>query len=332
MRRPNYVTSSVSAYQLKNMLTNTAGTLAELATNSATDTGNTYHSLLVEISQYKTELRDYVLLPESTRVYIMHKTGNVFIACVSNNGSVYTVDSPFISRSRIDKHTHSLKSMSTKSLPKLVAFIKTLPIADDRDIAHIMFDDMRRHEYVAPRVNGGPFTFSPRYSESRDFATKTVGALAGVVEKVDAGIPVSALDTETIKEALNEVGYYRSKKEYERGRERDTRLDGKTLVMMFEPPRLKGTGVIAFYTQPTGIVYINSATEPDKVPQEIQALYATLTVNGDTDTVGVVDSWGATSSPNPSTPPSIALMLVSEDTVNALFGREKTGEHNNADA
>lgn len=331
MKRPNYVLDTISEGCLTRAVRVTTETLPKVAAG-----GDTPCPLLDELQQHKAKLREYLLLPDPEnrhRVYVMHRRGNAFIAEVRRDGygHTYTVESDFIRRSRIDRVTHSLRTMSTESLSKLVSFIKTLPILDDAEVAHIVYCSLKNDRHLGMHTSPGPFSFTPGYSESKYFASEVADLLAGVIEKTDMGVPVSTLDIDSIKTALEELGYYRAKQAYDTALERDTRLIGKTRVLMFEPPRFRDTGTVAFYTAGKPITYVNTVGAPEKIPQEVQALYATLAVNGSTDTVGVVGNWYRDAG-TPDTAPNVAIMLVSDATVAALFSEDGAGAHNNADA
>jgi len=283
-------------------------------------------------------LRDYIVFSingDGQPYYIMHKRGNWPIAIVETPpfNSILTLRSPYIYRSRKDKYTHDYDTVSSDKLTRIVSHILTLPIGTDEQARDALVERLTGLQEITPRRGSTRYTFDARYHEGKDFACNVAPLIGELLEELDgtgsheAAVRWAMRHKESLQEKLNAVGYLDSVEAHRRRLERDERLAGKQRVLMFKPPRFVNTSIVVVENldrveQAEGgeqLVYIDTAKQPERIPQEVQAIFASLAVSGDADGVGVVEKWNSH-----HTTPDAAIMFVSEEAVKTLFGEGNT--------
>jgi len=326
MKTPNYIRSDISFGECCNMLRKTRGEIHVHGPDSASS----------DVRQLATHrrLRDYIVFSvngDGQPYYIMHKRGNWPIAKIETSyfDSILTLRSPYINKSRVDKHVGGYDAVSSRKLDHIVAIILTLPIGTDEQARDALVEKLTSCKEITPRRGSTKHVFGAMYSESKNFASDVAPLIGELLEELDvadsheAAVRWAIRHKESLQEKLNAVGYLDSVAAHRRRLERDERLEGKQRVLMFKPPRFANTDIVVVENlgrveQAEGgeqLVYIDTTKQPGRIPQEVQAIFASLAVSGNADSVGVVEKWSSA-----NTTPDAAIMFVSDAAVETLFG------------
>lgn len=316
MKQPNYIKHSLSTHSYK--------LLAEEFTRPYRGglvfqhNHGTQNTLALGLLKAK-KMKDYVLFSYSASptadVYVMHKQGNGRIARVYIKDTKYVVESKYIDRTRADKHTHSYCTTSYNELRQTASLITTLPTASDGEIA-CAFASHLSTKPTMQKGREGSFSFQCYYSEARNFIQETFPTIERLISNAEEGTPVSGGDIEQLKQAFAKTGYYEAKNKHVRDTERQRGLADRTAVLMFKPPRLLRTNMVAIcgLDTPGKLVYIDTTTQAEQIPQDLMQAFATLSVHDDVDCVGVADKWV-----EENTEPNIAALWISNDSAKQLL-------------